>query len=71
MFLGSMRGGRSAAVILTLIECCKVADIDPIDYLADVLVRVATHPANRIDELVPGNWSATIAAERPAQLVSV
>jgi hypothetical protein len=25
-------------------------------YLADVLIRVATHPASRVDELIPANW---------------
>ncbi len=67
MFLGSMRGGRAAAVIFTLIESCRIADIDPIDYLADVLVRVASHPASRIDELLPANWSTTVAANQSAQ----
>ena len=56
LFAGSPRGGRAAATIYTLIESCKQAGVDPLDYLADVLVRVATHPASRIDELIPANW---------------
>jgi hypothetical protein len=54
----SMRGGRAAAVIYTLIECCRLANIDMVTYLADVLNRVATHPASRVDELLPANWVA-------------
>lgn len=61
LFAGSMRGGRAAAVIYTLVESCKRAKVDVLAYLADVLVRVATHPANRIDELLPANWAAPFA----------
>lgn len=62
LFAGSLRGGRAAAAIYTLVESCKVAQIDVVDYLADVLVRVATHPASRIEELLPENWAATVDA---------
>ena len=58
LFAGSMRGGRAAAVIYTLVESCKLVGVDVVTYFADVLVRVATHPANRIDELLPANWAA-------------
>lgn len=61
LFAGSMRGGRAAAVIFTLIECCKLANVDVLAYLADVLVRVATHPASKIDELLPANWATRFA----------
>lgn len=56
LFAGSLRGGRAAATIYTLIESCKKAGVHPQVYLADVLTRVATHPASRIDELTPVNW---------------
>ncbi len=64
LFAGSLRGGRAAAVIYTLIETCKIAEVDVVAYLADVLVRVATHPARRIDELLPENWAETVAAPK-------
>jgi hypothetical protein len=42
-----------------LIETCKLNDIDPQDYLADVLARIANdHPITRIDELLPWTWAA-------------
>lgn len=68
LFAGSMRGGRAAAVIYTLVESCKRAEVDVLAYLADVLVRVATHPASRIDELLPMNWAKRFAptASAPA-----
>ncbi len=71
LFAGSLRGGRAAAVVYTLIECCKIANVDVVDYLADVLVRVATHPASRVDELLPEKWAATIAAAPKVELALV
>ena len=65
LFAGSLRGGRAAATVYTLIESCKLANIDPVSYLADVLVRVATHPASRVEQLLPANWAATVRASAP------
>jgi len=62
LFAGSLRGGRAAAVVYTLIQCCRAANVDMVSYLADVLVRVATHPASKVDELLPENWAATVQA---------
>jgi transposase len=61
-FAGSDSGGQRAAAIYTLIETCKLNDIDPRAWLADVLARIADHPARRIAELLPWNWCSTIAA---------
>jgi transposase len=66
LFAGSMRGGRAAAVLYTLIESCKLGGVDVLGYLADVLVRVATHPASKIDELLPANWAKHFAATASA-----
>ena len=56
MFAGSDAGGQRAAIVYSLIETCKLNDIDPFAYLQDVLARLPTHPANRIDELLPYHW---------------
>jgi transposase len=61
-FAGSDNGGRRAAAIYTLIETAKLNDIDPRAWLADVLARVADHPAKRIAELLPWNWRSTVTA---------
>ena len=58
-FAGSDSGGRRAAAIYTLIETAKLNDVDPRAWLADVLARIADHPAKRIAELLPWNWQAT------------
>lgn len=70
LFAGSMRGGRAAAVVYTLIECCRQAKVDMVSYLADVLVRVATHQASRVEELLPGNWVAQLAAQPAAPVLA-
>jgi transposase len=56
LFCGSDRGGQRAAVIYTLIQTAKLNDIDPQAWLADVLARIADHPATRLDDLLPWNW---------------
>ncbi|EME71044.1 transposase [Paramagnetospirillum caucaseum] len=56
LFAGSDRGGQRAAAMYSLIVTAKMNDVDPQAWLADVLARIAGHPANRIDELLPWNW---------------
>ena len=58
LFAGSDRGGDSAAIIYSLIDTAKLNDIDPQAWLADVLKRIAEHPAQKLDELLPWNWKA-------------
>ncbi len=56
LFLGSMRGGNSAAIAYTLIETAKLNDVDPQAWLTDVLGRIADHKINRIEELLPWHY---------------
>jgi transposase len=57
-FAGSDRGGERAAAIYTLIETAKLNGVDPQAWLADVLARIADHPAKRLTDLLPWNWRA-------------
>jgi len=57
LFCGSDRGGRRAAAMYGLIVTAKMNGIDPQAWLADVLARIAAHPAHRLDELLPWNWT--------------
>ena len=56
MFAGSKAGAWRAAIIYSLVASCKLNGIDPFAYFRDVLERVSTHPADKIDELLPNNW---------------
>jgi transposase len=62
LFAGSDRGGERAADMYSLIVTAKMNDIDPQAWLADVLARIAEHPASRLDELLPWNWRTAGAA---------
>jgi hypothetical protein len=64
LFAGSDAGGRRAAAMYSLIESAKLNGINPQHYLADVLARIADHPARRIAELLPWNWKPTVARAR-------
>ena len=57
-FAGSDAGGHRAAAVYTLIETCKMNDVDPQAWLADVLARLPDHPANKVADLLPWNWKA-------------
>ncbi len=61
LFCGSDRGGQRAAVIYSLIVTARMNDVDPQAWLADVLARIAGHPAQRLDELLPWNWARSTA----------
>jgi transposase len=56
MFAGSEAGAWRAAIIYSLVASCKLNDIDPFRYFRDILARVSTHPADKIDELLPSEW---------------
>ena len=58
LFCGSDRGGQRAAVMYSLIITAKMNDVDPQAWLADFLARIAAHPAQRLDDLLPWNCAA-------------
>jgi transposase len=56
LFAGSERGAERAAVVATLIMTAKLNEVDPQAWLADVLARIADHPVQRLNELLPWHW---------------
>jgi len=56
MFAGSEAGAWRAAITYSLVASCKLNEIGPFRYFRDVLARVSTHPAGKIDELLPSDW---------------
>jgi transposase len=61
MFLGSDHGGRTAAVLSSLIATSKRLGVDPFAYLRDVFARISTHLQSQLDELLPDRWMAGAA----------
>jgi transposase len=57
-FFGSDRGGKTAAVLMSFVAMCKRSRVEPFAWFRDVLSRIATHPVNRLAELLPQNWKA-------------
>lgn len=57
LFAGSDAGGERAAAFYSLIGTAKLNGMDPEAYLSAVLARIADHPINRVDELLPWNLS--------------
>jgi hypothetical protein len=49
--------GRNLAGLYSLVATCEARAINPFEYLADVLSRVADHPQRRLDELLPAAWA--------------
>jgi transposase len=64
LFAGSDAGGERAANIYSLIGSAMLNAMDPYLYLRHVLERIAEHPINRIDELLPWHVAATGGAQR-------
>jgi transposase len=59
LFAGSDGGGSRWAVLCSLIETCKLNDIEPYAYLCDVLTRMVDgYPIKRLDQLLPWAWNA-------------
>jgi hypothetical protein len=61
LFAGSDEGGRRAAIMYSLIETARLNDLDPEAWFADVIERIPDHPINRLDELLPWNWTHAAA----------
>jgi len=57
LFVGSDRGGKAAAILLSLIQTCRGLGINPRTYLEDVMKRIMTHPVNQLRQLLPDQWS--------------
>jgi transposase len=60
MFVGHEVAGQNLAILQTITSTCRLHNVDPYEYIKDVLIRIQTHPASKIDELLPQNWKQTI-----------
>jgi len=64
LFAGSERGARATALFLGLIQSCKACQINPWEYLDDMLRRIMSHPVTRLRELLPDQWEPLPKDER-------
>jgi len=68
LFAGSDDGGERAAAIYTLVGTAKLNELNPEAYLRHVLERIADHPINRIEELLP--WNVVLAVQTATSLAA-
>ena len=61
LFAGSLRAGKRAAAVMSLVHSARLNGHDPYAYLKDVLERLPTQPARRIEELLPHRWQPASA----------
>jgi hypothetical protein len=61
LFAGSLRAGKRAAAVMSLVHSAKLNGHDPYAYLRDVLERLPTRPASRIGELLPHRWRPAVS----------
>jgi transposase len=66
LFLGSDHGGQTAAALFSFTASCKHLRIDTFTYLRDVFERLPTHPADRLEALLPHRWQASHQAAESA-----
>jgi transposase len=58
LFAGSDNGGRTGAILASLVASCKRHGVDPFAYLKDVLTRIAETPLSQLDQFLPDRWKA-------------
>jgi transposase len=64
LFVGSERGGRAAALFMSLVRSCKDCGINPWEYFDDMLRRIMNQPVTRLRELLPDQWKPLPKDER-------
>ncbi len=68
LFAGSHDAARRSAMIYSLFASCKKNDVNPLEWLTDVLTRISDHPINRIEELLPNIWKL-IQAQKSERII--
>lgn len=61
LFVGSERGGKTAAILRSFVSTCELVKIDPFAWFQDVLSRVGEHSIQKLDQLLPHSWAASSA----------
>ncbi|QDE72433.1 transposase [Myxococcus xanthus] len=69
LFVGHEAAGENLAGLYALVATCEANQVNPEEYLADVMLRVQSHPNSRISELLPHEWKRRRAADPPDSLL--
>ena len=56
LFAGSHEGAQRAAIFYSLFACCKLNDVDPVEWLTDIMDRLPDYPVNQVEKLLPPLW---------------
>ena len=56
LFAGSHRAAQNAAMLYSFLGTCKINNVNPQDWMTDVLTRIPAHPVNKLQELLPHKW---------------
>ena len=59
LFAGSHDGARRAAMLYSFLGTCKINNVNPFEWLRDILRRIPSHSVNKLQELLPNNWTPT------------
>ena len=70
LFAGSDEGAERACVIYSLLATCKLHGVNPFEYLRDVLMRVASHPARDVLALAPKAWKQAAQQVEAAKIAA-
>lgn len=63
LFAGSVEGGRTAAIWMSIVHTCRRLNIDPFEYTADVLTRLPAATTSQIDDFLPDQWKQLRTAD--------
>ena len=61
LFCWTELGAHQVGIMQSLLVTCKLHEIDPYEYLVDVLQRISEHPASQVHELTPRRWKQLFA----------
>jgi transposase len=67
LFAGSLRAGKRAAAVMSLVHSARLNGHEPYAYLRDVLERLPTQPSSRIGDLLPHRWQPERGDQRTAR----
>lgn len=57
LFVGSEEAGKAAAVLLSLVQSCRATEVNPREYLEDVMRRLMDHSSQKLGKLLPVAWA--------------